>query len=130
MIIPELNPGARGKELQAVKYTTTSPNRNTPPSSRVDQACRLLNWTRAGLSAGTLSIWPTSARRIAIFGEMANCEIAVSASMHKIRTWRAAKGCGEPVLRRAWSIEVAIKTTPEANPIQWSALKERLTTER
>ena len=82
---------AQGSD-RAVQNTVASPKARTATSSRTDQRCRTSNLTRSGLSAGTESMSPNEARRVAIFGEIPNCEITVSRSIARTSTWRTAKG--------------------------------------
>src|SRR6266404_1592170 len=82
---------AQGSD-RAVQNTVASPRARTATSSRTDQRCRASNLTRSGLSAGTESMSPNEARRLAIFGEIPNCETTVRRSIARTSTWRTAKG--------------------------------------
>jgi hypothetical protein len=110
-----------------VRKTTTKPNNNTPPSTRVDQTCSASNCMRAGLSGGTESISPIDVRNVSIRGMIPNCETSVRASITTIKTFRAANACGVPRVRWLWSRELARNTNPEKMPIQWRIPRARPT---
>jgi len=95
---------------------------------RVDQACRESNWALMGLLVGSAETSPADMRSRSMRGMIANCEIAVSASMRTMRMWLAEKTQNLPRTTRLQITEQPRKIIPAAKPIQCRSIRVLRTT--